>query len=101
MTQNKGKKSENSYQKLKSSRWTSTQTRKQNRNISIDTAVILNQKRANVCEQTTKMASLETHTETKSKYFDGHGRLSQSEESKCMRTQDKDGVVCSHTFALF
>ena len=24
-----------------------------------------------------------THTETKSKYFDGHGRLSQSEESEC------------------
>ena len=25
-----------------------------------------------------------THTETKSKYFDGHGRPSQSEESECM-----------------
>ena len=42
--------SENSYQKLKRSRWTGTQT----------------------------------HTETKSKYFDEHGRLSQSEESECM-----------------
>ena len=50
--QNKGKESENSYRKLKSSRWTGTQTntRKQNRNISTDTAVLLNQKRANVCE---------------------------------------------------
>jgi hypothetical protein len=25
-----------------------------------------------------------THTKTKSKYFDGHGRLSQSEESERM-----------------
>jgi hypothetical protein len=25
-----------------------------------------------------------THMETKSKYFEGHDRLSQSEESKCM-----------------
>jgi hypothetical protein len=24
------------------------------------------------------------HMETNSKYFDGHGRLSQSEESECM-----------------
>ena len=34
-------------------------TRKQNLNISTDTAVFLNQKRANVCEYTMKMASLE------------------------------------------
>ena len=60
ITQNKGKESENSYRKLKSSRWTGTrtQTRKQNQNILTDTAV-LNQKRANVCEHTTRMASLE------------------------------------------
>ena len=32
-------------------------------------------------------------TETKSKYFDRHGRLSQSEESECMWTHDKDGVT--------
>ena len=60
-TQNKGKESENSYRKLKSSRWTGTRphTRKQNQNISTDTAVLLNQKRTNVYEHTTRMASLE------------------------------------------
>ena len=49
-TQNKGKESENSYQKLKRSRWTGTRK----------------------------------HTVTKSKYFDGHSRLSQSKEGECM-----------------
>ena len=34
-----------------------------------------------------------TCTETKSKYFDGHGRPSQSEENECMRAHDKDGVT--------
>ena len=29
-----------------------------------------------------------THTETKSKYFDGHGCPSQSEESECMWAHD-------------
>ena len=55
ITQNKGKESENSYWKLKSSRWTGTRThtRKQNRNILTNTAVLLNQKRANVYEHTT------------------------------------------------
>ena len=59
LTQNKGKESENSYQKLKRSQWTGTQTHtwKQNRNISTDTAVFLNQKRPNVYEHTAKMAS--------------------------------------------
>ena len=57
ITQNKGKESENSYRKLKSSRWKGTRT----------------------------------HTETKSKYFDG--RPSQSEEIKCMWAHDKDGVT--------
>jgi hypothetical protein len=57
MTQNKGKESDNSSQKLKISRWTGT--RKQNQNILTDTAVLLNQKSANVCEHTTRMASLE------------------------------------------
>ena len=33
------------------------------------------------------------HTETKSKYFDGHGRLSQSKESQCMWAHDNDGVI--------
>ena len=61
VTQNKGKESENSYRKLKSSQWTGTQTHpwKQNLNVSTDKAVLLNQKKANVCEQTTRMASLE------------------------------------------
>ena len=55
------KESENSYQKLKRSRWTGTRTRtrKQNRDILMDMAIFLNQKRANVCEHTTKMAPLE------------------------------------------
>ena len=59
ITQNKGKESENSYQKLKRSWWTGTQThtRKQNWNILTDTAVLLNQKKANVCEHTTKNSS--------------------------------------------
>ena len=35
-----------------------TGTLKLNRNISMDTVVFLNQKRVNVCEQTTKMVSL-------------------------------------------
>ena len=34
-----------------------------------------------------------THMETKSKYFNGHGCLSQSEESECMRAHDKYGVT--------
>ena len=50
ITQNKAKESENSYQKLKRSRWTGTRK----------------------------------HKVTKLKYFDGHGRLSQSEEGGCM-----------------
>ena len=60
-TQIKGKESENSYQELKRSRWTGTRTHtwKQNQNISTDTGILLNQKRANVCEHTTRMASLE------------------------------------------
>jgi hypothetical protein len=31
--------------------------------------------------------------ETYSKYFDGHRRLSQSEESECMWTHDKNGIT--------
>ena len=27
------------------------------------------------------------------KYFDGHGRLSQSEESECMWTHNKDSII--------
>ena len=33
------------------------------------------------------------HTGTYLKYFDGHKRLSQSEESKCMWIDGKDGVT--------
>ena len=36
---------------------------------------------------------MNTHTETKSKYFDGHGCLSQSEEREFMWAYDKDGVT--------
>ena len=59
LIENKGKESENSNQKLKTARWTGTQTHtwKQNQNILTDTAVFLNQKRANVCEHRTKMTS--------------------------------------------
>ena len=46
LTQSKGKESENSYRKLKNSRWTATRTH--------------------------------THTRKQSKYFDGHGRPSQT-----------------------
>ena len=60
-THNKGKESENSYWKLKSSWGTGTRTHtwKQNQNILTDTAVLLNEKRANLCEHTTRVASLE------------------------------------------
>ena len=36
---------------------------------------------------------MDRHTKTKLKYFDGHGCLSQSDESECMWTHDKDGVT--------
>ena len=36
---------------------------------------------------------INTHTETKSKYFDGHSHLSQSEESECMLAHEKDGIT--------
>ena len=36
---------------------------------------------------------MNTHKETKLKYFDLHGRLSQSKESECMSAYDKDGVT--------
>ena len=79
---NKGKESENSYQKLKRSRWTGTRkhTRIQNRNISTDTAVFLNQKRANVREHTTKMASLEF---LKGSTRDGIGRREDGGKIEC------------------
>ena len=58
--QNKRKEREKTCQKLKRSQWTGTRThtRKQNPNILMDTAIFLNQKRANVCEHMTKMMSL-------------------------------------------
>ena len=40
-----------------------------------------------------KMTGTHKHMETVSKYFDGHGRPSQSEESKCMWAHDKDDVT--------
>ena len=60
LKENKGKESENSYQKLKRSHWTGTRTYTwKHQNISTDAAIFLNQKRANVCEHTTEIASLE------------------------------------------
>ena len=61
-SQIKGKESENSYQELKRSqkRQAHTNTRILNRDISTGTAVFLNRKRVNVCEHTTKTASLES-----------------------------------------
>ena len=58
----KGKESENSYQELKRSqkRQAHTNTRKLNRDISTGMAVFLNRKRVNVCEHTTKTASVES-----------------------------------------
>ena len=57
-TQNKGKGSENSYQKIEEitvgEAYVNTQ--KINQNISMDTAVFLNQKRENVCEHMTEVA---------------------------------------------
>ena len=46
-------------------------------------------------EEITVDRHMNTHTETKSKYFDGHGHPSQSEESECMWTHDKDGITVS------
>ena len=56
-----GKESENFYQELKRSQkgQAHTNTRKLYQDISTGTAVFLNQKRVNVCEHTTKTASLE------------------------------------------
>ena len=34
-----------------------------------------------------------THTEKKSKYFNGHSRPSQSGENECMWAHDKDGIT--------
>ena len=39
------------------------------------------------------MKDTHKHKETYSKYFDGHRRLSQSEESEYMWTHDKDGDI--------
>ena len=44
-----------------------------------------------------KMTGTHKHTETVSRYFDWHGRLSQSKESKCLWTHDKDGVTREFT----
>ena len=62
MSQIKGKESENSYQELKRSQkgQAHTNTRKLYRDFLTGTAVFLNRKRVNVCEHTTKTASLES-----------------------------------------
>ena len=40
-----------------------------------------------------KRSQKDRHTETVSRYFDWHGSLSQSKESKCLWTHDKDGIT--------
>ena len=58
--QNKGKESENSYQKLKRSLWTGTRKHTVTKSKYFDGHSRLSQsERANVCEHTTKMVSLE------------------------------------------
>ena len=60
-SQNKGKESENSYQNLMRSLGQAHEnTWKLYRNISTGMAVFINQKRVNVCEHMTQMASLES-----------------------------------------
>ena len=46
-------------------------------------------------EEITKGTGTHKHTETESRYFDWHGRLPQSKESKCLWTHDKDGQKVS------
>ena len=62
ITQNKGKGMEKLLPKIEeiSNGKTHTNTRKRIQNISTVTDVFLSQKRVNVCEHTTKMASLES-----------------------------------------
>ena len=43
--------------------------------------------------QKLKRSLKDRHTETVSRYFDRHGHLYQSEESKCLWVHDKDGVL--------
>ena len=43
-------------------------------------------------EEITKGTGAHKHTETELRYFDWHGHLPQSKESKCLWTHDKDGV---------
>ena len=40
-----------------------------------------------------KTTGTHKHTETVLRYFDWHGRLSQSKESKCLWTHDKDSIT--------
>ena len=44
-----------------------------------------------------KRTGTHKHTETVSRYFNWQGRLSQSKESKCLWTHDKDGVTREFT----
>ena len=44
-----------------------------------------------------KRTGTHKHTETVSRYFDWHSHLSQSKESKCLWTHDKDGVTREFT----
>ena len=44
-----------------------------------------------------RRTGIHKQTETISRYFDRHGHLFQSEESKCLWTHDKDGVTREFT----
>ena len=47
-----------------------------------------------------KMTGTHKHTETVTRYFDWHGSLPQSKESKCLWTHDKDGVTHKHLLSF-
>ena len=47
--------------------------------------------------QKLKRSPKDRHTQTVLRYFDWHGRLSQSDESKCLWIHDQDGIVREFT----
>ena len=73
-----------------------TGIRKLNRNILMVTVVFLNQKRVNVCEHTTKMASLISFQ------ISLHPSLSQPPlVAPFIKSLVTPSLLCSHTFTLF
>ena len=47
--------------------------------------------------QELKRSPKDRHTQTVSRYFDRHGRIFQSEESKCLWTHDEEGITREFT----